>query len=120
MAGMNELQDTINILDILYGYEKAVISGEIEAESNINTQELEALGVAISTLTKQLNNEWIPASERLPEIRQDVLVTYRNGNIAVDFIHEDGQWFWEDGEEGIVVAAWKPLPEPYKEEAYAE
>ncbi len=59
--------------------------------------------------------EWIPASERLPDIAKEVLVTYQNGDIAVDFIHSDCGWFWEDKEEAGEVIAWRPLPKPYKE-----
>ena len=58
---------------------------------------------------------WIPASERLPDIGKEVLVTYQNGDIAVDFIHSDCGWFWEDKEEAGEVIAWRPLPKPYKE-----
>ena len=36
-------------------------------------------------------SEWIPASESLPDTCTDVLVTYKNGDIAVDFIHRDGE-----------------------------
>ncbi len=63
----------------------------------------------------QLTNGWIPVSEKLPDINQNVLVTCRNADIAIDFIGEDGQWFWEDGEEGLATIAWQPLPEPWKE-----
>ena len=58
---------------------------------------------------------WIPVSERLPEENKDVWVTYNNGHTSNDFI-QDGKWFWEDREDGIEVIAWRPLPEPYKEE----
>lgn len=27
----------------------------------------------------------------------------------------DGEWFWEDREEGLEVIAWQPLPEAYKD-----
>lgn len=60
--------------------------------------------------------KWIPVDERLPEVGENALVTYGNGEIQVDFIGEDGDWFWEDREDGIEVIAWMPLPEGYRPE----
>jgi hypothetical protein len=74
-----------------------------------------AVGTAIAHMEHQLNDGWIPVSEKLPQINEDVLVTYENGDIAIDFIQEDGNWFWEDIEQSLIVTAWQPLPEPYRE-----
>lgn len=60
--------------------------------------------------------KWIPVEEWLPEENEDVLVFYTNNEIQVDFIIEDGDWFWENREDGIEVVAWMPMPEPYKPE----
>lgn len=60
------------------------------------------------------DNRWIPVSVRLPKQRKDVLVTYKTGDVGKDFIHENGEWFWEDGEERLVVTAWQPLPDPWE------
>lgn len=59
--------------------------------------------------------QWIPVSERLPEIHnfcQLYLVTYKQGQICTAFYTEtNGRSWWSiDG-----VEAWMPLPEPYKE-----
>jgi len=68
----------------------------------------------VAELRKQ--QRWISVEEKLPAIKMDVLVTYENGDIQIDFIEDDGDWFWEDREEDIVVVAWMPLPESYKPE----
>ena len=72
--------------------------------------------------------QWIPCSERLPEIDVFVLVTLQHFNGEIDVViakvvegyfskgleweSDDGEWTW-DIEHGF---AWMPLPEPYKVE----
>ena len=86
---------------------------------------------AVDMAIKALENDWIPCSERLPEINcrlklvdqisDDVLVTDRNGNIRHAYLTNCG--YFEPTfctvEEGmsVDVIAWMPLPEPYREEA---
>ena len=56
---------------------------------------------------------WIPVSERLPEDKQKVLVTTKNGNVQEILWN---QWFQTQTQyPKIEVLAWMPLPEPYKE-----
>jgi hypothetical protein len=59
--------------------------------------------------------EWIPVSERLPDIEQDVLVclTYKNTtHFAVTRLLNDKHWLCFSD---VEVIAWQPLPEPYME-----
>lgn len=71
-------------------------------------------------LTQQLNNGWIPVSERLPKEGR-YLVTTVYGEVKESEFDLKKWWQidnstisleWE--EEPIKVVAWRPLPEPYK------
>ena len=75
------------------------------------------------TNCSEIPNNWIPCSERLPEIDKEVLVT--DGELcwvcslfeSPDI--EDGLYQWEDNYghwyEFETWVAWMPLPEPYQE-----
>jgi hypothetical protein len=53
---------------------------------------------------------WIPVSERLPELNQNVIVTYnKEDEIRVDISYYSKHGFWIGN-----VVAWMPLPEPMK------
>ena len=70
--------------------------------------------MAIKALEKQ---QWIPCSERLPEIGDKVLVSTKNTVFAEVFkgTHESVvSWWWTNNTIKIIYA-WLPLPEPYKE-----
>ena len=60
-------------------------------------------------------DRWIPVSERLPDEYGEYMITYRlmKGQEVVrkDIYNDHFKRF----NEGSCVIAWKPLPEPYKE-----
>lgn len=62
------------------------------------------------------NDGWIPCSERLPEEKGAVLVTYENVNdevrVEVTMYEPKRKSFWVSPN----VLAWMPLPEAYKPE----
>lgn len=75
----------------------------------------------LDELIAENKGEWIPVSERLPEIHQDVLLSLRSLDIEVGFRAETEPYFYCHGADGCYiepqnVLAWQPLPEPYKAE----
>lgn len=54
--------------------------------------------------------QWIPCSERLPKVKQKVLVQYTDGSMATKRCNDAGhlQWFYAN------AVAWVPAPKPYQ------
>ena len=115
-----------------------------------NNGELAAYSTAISeienlpsaeTFSYGHENDWIPASERLPEEAYPVIVTWKNDDPASYYQYilgkhyagvahyKHGKWYWyssitedvlmeygrcdsEEFDEAIEVLAWMPLPKP--------
>jgi len=60
--------------------------------------------------TIQSESDWIPMTEKLPEVKQKVLVQYPDESMATKRCIDAGHltWFYAN------AVAWKPAPEPYK------
>ena len=64
--------------------------------------------------------KWIPVSERLPNIEQDVLATttlFGTREVTFAWRINDGEWLIREGSSEAAnndILAWMPLPEPYK------
>lgn len=71
----------------------------------------------IEILEKQLNNGWIPVSERLPEEEGYYLVYDENHQIIIEWRYTDRDTEWDNPYFATDhnVLAWMPLPEPWKE-----
>lgn len=85
-----------------------------------DTEEKEALTMAIEALEKQEDSKWIPCSERLPNdiAIHEVTAKFSNGTIYTEFAYydESREEWWKFDDDGIVnVIAWKEHSEPYKE-----
>jgi hypothetical protein len=95
----------------------------------------EALDMAISALEKQEQDRWRPVFDgdgEMPEVNEDgysdyILVNFSNipemFDIAQYRVNESGEGAFYSGDDedpytkiGVFVSAWRPLPEPYKEE----
>lgn len=76
----------------------------------------EAIDMAIKALTAQ---QWIPCSERLPEVGEDVLFSVGGVYVAEGCLREDGGWVqfrWNATQLKDVVGAWRRLPDPWEGE----
>lgn len=65
--------------------------------------------------------QWIPVSERLPEVRVPVLTCGRKGAIGIGFVQPtsvtpDGKVYFYARYGDILPTHWMPMPEPPKEE----
>ena len=71
------------------------------------------MGIIIDTKAEEVAQPgWIPVTERLPEVKQRVLVQQKDGFMMVRKCIDGGHlaWFYSD------IVAWMPLPEPWKGE----
>ena len=59
--------------------------------------------------------QWIPVSERMPEPRIDVWCNSDLGQTVGYYDETCDMWLKNDYTE-LIVTAWMPLPEPWKEE----
>ena len=60
--------------------------------------------------------QWIPCSERLPEVGRCVLLSVGGLYTAEGCLRDDGDWNqfrWDAIQRKDMVGAWMPLPEPY-------
>jgi len=65
----------------------------------------------------QPEQRWIPCSERLPKVGQDILMSVGGMYTAEGCLREDGDWAqfrWDTIQRKDMVGAWMPLPKPFE------
>ena len=116
------LKSDIGVLDNYLKKHPLVISHYLEEDRCFENQLIKDMEFTISALEKQLNNGWIPVSERLPEKSGVYLATFlEEGKRYVErFYYSDFTgWMmpvaWQDEGRIDEIIAWQPLPEPLPE-----
>lgn len=105
-------------IEIITGlYRVPVENGADEFASEINK--------AIDMAIEALQDDWIPVSERLPEVGSEVLVCFDfkgNRSVYISCLYSDGEfhglddeYLTPDGRKYRKAVAWRHLPAPYKE-----
>ena len=113
-----ELFQDLNVIEVLSHVDfDSTIQNSLENFLKAVTNE--AIEI-IKQEAEQYNNGWIPCTEKLPDVRQDVLVTVKYTGfmgmhgywIKTGHMEAENDW-WGDCAGGEVIA-WQPLPKPFQ------
>ena len=113
-----ELFQDLNVIEVLSHVDfDSTIQNSLENFLKAITNE--AIEI-VKQEAERYNNGWIPCSEKLPELRQDVLVTVKYTGfmgmhgywIKTGHMEAENDW-WGDCAGGEVIA-WQPLPKPFQ------
>ena len=113
-----ELFQDLNVIEVLSHVDfDSTIQNSLENFLKAITNE--AIEI-VKQEAEQYNNGWIPCSEKLPDVRQDVLVTVKYTGfmgmhgywIKTGHMEAENDW-WGDCAGGEVIA-WQPLPKPFQ------
>lgn len=75
--------------------------------------ELELLDEARTAIAAAQEGGWIPVSERLPDVVQEVIVNSEFDGITAGFLDSYGEWYSPNSDYKLTrVVAWQPLPAP--------
>ena len=97
----------------------------VKCEHYYETEEDGVVGHCRMDTAHRMQGEWIPCSERLPKARESVILSTKEWTgegcywetTKHHVIWKGYRWnatYWDDE-----VTAWKPLPEPYREDGEA-
>ena len=113
-----ELFQDLNVIEVLSHVDfDSTIQNSLENFLKAITNE--AIEI-VKQEAEQYNNGWIPCSEKLPDVRQDVLVTVKYTGfmgmhgywIKTGHMEAENDW-WGDCAGGEVIA-WMELPSAYR------
>ena len=113
-----ELFQDLNVIEVLSHVDfDSTIQNSLENFLKAITNE--AIEI-VKQEAERYNNGWIPCSEKLPELRKDVLVTVKYTGfmgmhgywIKTGHMEAENDW-WGDCAGGEVIA-WQPLPLSYR------
>ena len=113
-----ELFQDLNVIEVLSHVDfDSTIQNSLENFLKAITNE--AIEI-VKQEAEQYNNGWIPCTEKLPDVRQDVLVTVKYTGfmgmhgywIKTGHMEAENDW-WGDCAGGEVIA-WQPLPKPFQ------
>lgn len=102
-------QDIYNAIAVLEDYENTGITPD---QLQVINEEYQKMAKELAELRQQ--NRWIPVEESLPDAFKPVIVCRKNGKVEQGIRNVNG-WWKVHGTNIKSVAAWRPLPEPYKE-----
>lgn len=91
---------------------------EIQKMQDLEQAELDK-AFELGKQSAQPEPQWIPCSERLPEVDESVLVTTEWNDISIAWRTGINEWLIHEGNTNATtddITAWMPLPEPYKGE----
>ena len=102
--------------------------GDMEVDGYVRESRVKEIICSHMADVPDADNDWIPVEERLPEDNPDsdyyesVIVTLLDGRCAPGVYRNGDKEWWVEAEDGgkkytfeSDVIAWRPLPEPYKQ-----
>ena len=96
---------------------KEELERQTQYKAGLPGSALDIVNVLLNDLEEdEKENEWIPCSERLPENETNVIANFSSGTVT-ELRHVANGIFHGIYEYSTkVIVAWRPLPEPYKED----
>lgn len=99
------------------GYPKRTYAQQARYKEAVE-RTVDALDILEEMNHSEKPNKWIPISESMPPIGQDVLVCDLDGDMYITYLHLNSTWGFEYcGNKIKNVVAWQELPLPYKAES---
>lgn len=96
---------------------KAEIEKKSQYKHELPGSALDIVNTLLNDLEQdEKENGWIPCSERLPENGTNVIASFSSGTVTELRYVANGIFHGIYEYSTKVIVAWRPLPEPYKED----